>query len=752
MNFSYHNSSLDFQQMITYQAAQNDYQVILGFGESVTRLTPDTLDTCNIFRSAVCENSHLKVTRQLALSSKDPSHMRIRLAAKNISSEDIFIKDLIPVFIEDMSQIRMGNTKPENWKFFRQGRHKNDLPSVCTLGTFDDNFYDAAGSLSETGGQEAHGAQVKRLTSDQLSILYGGEKNHILFGFTTSRHQFTECTVTYESPEKPQSLMVKASANIRVEPGITIYSEWLRIDLSEDLEEKIRRFAFHKAMGQGIRKSKATPAPSVFCTWYYYGLTVTYEDVKECLTELKKKELPFDVFQIDEGWEITLGEWEPNSKFPKPMAEIAREIKKFGYRPGIWTSPFIAHASASVWKEHPEWILKKPDGSPCLFPMNDTVYQVFDITRPETWDYFKALYEKLTVSWGYTYHKLDFTRAAILFEDACFYDDTITLVEAYIMAVSAIRQGMGEDSYFLMCGGLYDPLIGLVDAQRSGSDVLSMWQSALPGGGKTAPFTIKQSLLRYFMNTWWHNDPDALMIRRQTEPFRNLPLTYGLLNDEEVKTSVLNQYMGGGLVCSTEPLKTIEDDRLYQLVHIMPAVNVQVTPKDLFSGTRYPSLVDVFVVEKNYHTFVQINWSDDLEIPARLVLDKQLLGSYGDNHGSYLICEFFSGSYRIAQKDETVTLGAIKPHGSALLKVTSYDKDSPFIVGSTGHFSMGGEVKVLMIQDNVLHFETDYPFQVPVTYKILLPVLYRMPDGNQIAEITIPDKSHTSAAIPLIHI
>lgn len=45
--------------------------------------------------------------------------------------------------------------------------------------------------------------------------------------------------------------------------------------------------------------------------------------------------------------------------------------------------------------------------------MNDTVYYVLDITNPKTWSYFTELYRKLTDDWGYTYHKLDFTRAPV---------------------------------------------------------------------------------------------------------------------------------------------------------------------------------------------------------------------------------------------------------------------------------------------------------------------------------------------------
>ena len=65
-------------------------------------------------------------------------------------------------------------------------------------------------------------------------------------------------------------------------------------------------------------------------------------------------------------------------------------------------------------------------------------------------------------------------------------------------------------------------MIGLVDGQRMGADVLSMWVSDINRDGKALPFTVKQNLLRYYMNQWWNNDPDALMVRRQKEMVRNL--------------------------------------------------------------------------------------------------------------------------------------------------------------------------------------------------------------------------------------
>lgn len=161
------------------------------------------------------------------------------------------------------------------------------------------------------------------------------------------------------------------------------------------------------------------------------------------------------------------------------MKEVARDIRNAGLTAGIWTSPFIAHETASVWKEHPHWILRDKKGSS----------------------------------------------------------------RRILRAVEAVRRGMGDDSYFLMCGGLYDPIIGLVEGQRMAADVLSMWRSGINRDGKSQPFTVKQNMLRYYMNHWWNNDPDALMVRRRREMERELRLTLGLLNEEEVKTAVVNRYL-----------------------------------------------------------------------------------------------------------------------------------------------------------------------------------------------------------------
>lgn len=661
----------------------------------------------------------------------EKNHQRYYYELTNNTAEDVFLKDY--VLYEATSLTAMGLNE-EDCVMYRSGRHKNDMPSVFPLGKCSEAMKDALGGMTETGDKKEGDAGNRCILSDHLTVL-GNKEDYVVITFPEGRKQLVETKVYVDENGKFVRLTSGVVIEIRLTPGRCVSTEIIDIQHTKNVEQIVDEFAKEKARKYG---SRAGLRPSVFCTWYYYGLTVTYEDVKTNLTKMQERKLPFDVFQVDEGWEITLGEWEPNKKFPKPMKEVAEEIKAAGYRPGIWTSPFVAHATATIWEKHPEWILKDKEGKPCLFPMNDTVYQVFDITNPATWEYFKELFHKLTFDWGYTYHKLDFTRAAVIMDNAVYYDDTITLVEAYYNAVKAIREGMGEDSYFLMCGGIYDPIIGLVDAQRTGSDVLSMWSSNINKDGKTAPYTMKQSMLRYYMNAWWDNDPDALMVRINPTMERNLRLTYGLLNDEEVKTSVINQYMGGGLVCSTEPLDKIQEDRLMNLQRIMPTIPSKCAPMHLMDANhRFPTQVKIELKDRCTNSIIFINWSDKMAEKLQFTLDEFLLPEGTTKKDSFVVADYYGGQYHSGVKvGDRLELGILKPHASTVVKLEK-QAGQPIIVQSSGHFSMGSENISMSCVAGQFTFAYNNPFPWRVQYGVLLPGTMCLENGERLVHLTV---------------
>lgn len=632
---------------------------------------------------------------------------------ENCSGRELFVKYVTLWEISDVKELHVGDAP---FDVYRSGRHKNDMPGTFTTGVCDARLTDVLGAMTESGDKADVSEVAHKVVSDHVTIIQGSETK-LLVEFTEGRKQLFETVITLDGEYQIAKISSRVLFRVMLPAGQKKDCETLRLVWTDDVERELERFAEEKALKYGNRCGER---PSVFCTWYYYGLTVTYEDVKTNLEVMREKKLPFDVFQLDEGWEVTLGEWRPNGKFPVSMKQVADEIREAGFRPGIWTSPFIAHETASLWEEHPEWKLCDSEGNPCLFPMNDTIYHVLDITNPETYSYFTELYRMLTEDWGYTYHKLDFTRAAVIYEDADFFDKTITLAEAYYRAVKAIREGMGEESYFLMCGGLYDPIIGLVDAQRTGSDVLSMWSSNINKNGKTAPYTIKQSMMRYYMNRWWDNDPDALMIRRNEVMERNLRLTYGLLNGEEVKTSVLNQFVGGGIMCATEPLDKIDEDRLMEYRRILPVLPGVVRPISLMERTRFPGMTDVYVETMDAHYLCVINWDDEQTLEVELCVRK-LLPDYVREGDKYLICDYYSGQYvAYVDAEDVLKMAGITPHGAAVFKVCRMGT-KPVVVKSTGHYSMGGEFEVLEMVDDKLHYAVNNLFDYSIEYEFLLP-------------------------------
>ncbi len=656
-------------------------------------------------------DASLRVTS--CVKQKSEGEWEKHLVIENISGKDIYLEEAVLWEVNRAEDLAVGEAP---YEVYRSGRHKNDMPGTFTLGIGDERAGDVLGTMTESGDKAEADFGVRSVISDHLTILKGSDCS-LLVEFMGGRKQLFETVLSLDGSYHFQKLCAKVLFQIVLPAGKSVESETLRCVWTEEAVAEVERFAEEKAAEYGSRAGKH---PAVFCTWYYYGLTVTYEDVKTNLSIMQERKLPFDVFQVDEGWEITLGEWQPNKKFPIPMKQVAEEIKQAGYRPGIWTSPFIAHETASIWKQHPEWCLKDKEGKPYLFPMNDTVYLVLDITNPATYEYFTQLYRMLTFDWGYTYHKLDFTRAAVIYEEADFYDKTIPLTQAYYRAVKAIREGMGEEAYFLMCGGLYDPIIGLVDAQRTGSDVLSMWSSTINKGGKTAPYTIKQSVMRYYMNKWWDNDPDALMIRKQETMERNLRLTYGLLNEEEVKTSVLNQFMGGGIMCATEPLDKITDDRLMEYRRILPVMHGEVRPVNLLKPERFPGMVDVYNRELEAHYLCVVNWEDEYNLQVELCI-KELLPEYASETEQYLICDYYAGEYFAGVKATDKTLcKPIAPHGANVYKVVRM-QEKPQVVKSTGHYSMGGEFDRLEVIEGKLYYTITNLFDWDVEYEVLLP-------------------------------
>ena len=203
-----------------------------------------------------------------------------------------------------------------------------------------------------------------------------------------------------------------------------------------------------------------------------------------------------------------------------------------------------------------------------------------------------------------------------------------------------------------------------------------------------------------------------------------------LLDDEEVKTVVVNQMMSGGLMCATEPLDKISDDRLMEYRRILPVVPGIVRPIAFMEGGRFPGMSDVYLEKEDAHLLCVINWEDEKELIPEICI-QELLPEFVAEHENFVVCDYYAGEYFTdVNAKERLQMKPIAPHGANVYKVVK-QKNKPLVVKSNGHYSMGGEIEFLAWEGEKLQYCIKNAFDVPLDYEILLP-------NKQVISLQIP--------------
>jgi alpha-galactosidase len=273
---------------------------------------------------------------------------------------------------------------------------------------------------------------------------------------------------------------------------------------------------YAELLGERLGSAPGKPTPRVWCSWYSLRTAITQDLLHQVLDGLG--DLPFDVFQIDDGWQISVGDWEPNEKFPSGMEALAAKIRASDRTPGLWLAPLLVLPSSTLFRQHPDWLLRKANGKPVSAGINwgERLYAL-DTTHPEALDWLKALMKQVR-AWGFDYLKLDFLYAGALPGKR---HEEMPREAAYRQGLQVMREAMGEDAYFLACGAPIIPSLGLCDALRVGPDVSGEWENyrnAVLLYNQTTPGTrnaIRTSLNRLWLNPLVATDPDVTYFSSQ---------------------------------------------------------------------------------------------------------------------------------------------------------------------------------------------------------------------------------------------
>lgn len=667
-----------------------------------------------------------------------------RLRVKNISDQPIELEALTPVKAMGARSLCLADSSPADWIVMRQPRHKNDMPACARPGGCGADLRDAQKGLSESGGilsEKADKIPPPIIVGSEMLLIQSGIGTGLpclLTGCLPLTEQLVSLTVALDDKRRELDRLEATCLfdAIEMAPGQECESQWIWMDSSNSAEALIDNYIQAIRAWHPLRPLRR---PTVWCSWYFYGDAFSFRELEDNLRVMESRKLPLDIVQIDMCWDRHYGDWQANGRWPQDMKQVTERIRSAGYIPGIWTAPFLVDLRTELFFSKRAWLLKNKQGE-LVFWHCLGMFAVLDPTHPEVLVFLEDLFRRMTQEWGFVYHKTDFSRAVADQPQIRYHDRSVTRAQAYRLGIEAIRRGIGPDGYLLVCGGLYGPSIGLADAHRTGSDVRSQWPKPPSGEeGPYGPFAIKQNTMRYWMNSLWDNDPDALMTRRRDEEYAN---TYGLslgsLNDEEALTSALNQYLGGGIVCFSENLTEVDEDRLLLLRHCGPSIGCAAIPRDAFSGNRFPEVFHTVVQPLAqsmgiWHTLAVVNWTDKPRMFS-LRLGEETLGYRAGRTDTFVAADFRTGTvWADLRIGHTISVGPVAPHGCALVKIAPDDPGRAQAAWTDGHFSMGGrEITDWNQGKNGIEFTVDWKWACPLRVKLISPRGTRFIDGDTV--------------------
>jgi alpha-galactosidase len=162
----------------------------------------------------------------------------------------------------------------------------------------------------------------------------------------------------------------------------------------------------------GTRLSKISEKPVfVYNTWEPFFHNINEKLIRELADAAS--ECGIEEFIIDDGWQDSYGDWGINKqKFPNGLKPVFDHIKSKGMKPGVWISVGAAESKSKVYKEHPEWAVRKADGSPISLHADfDKMYEweTYSMCMTTGWnEYIKQVILNLAKEHGLEYIKADF--------------------------------------------------------------------------------------------------------------------------------------------------------------------------------------------------------------------------------------------------------------------------------------------------------------------------------------------------------
>lgn len=307
-----------------------------------------------------------------------------------------------------------------------------------------------------------------------------------------------------------------------------------------------------------------TPPLTGWTSWYNYGASITQEILQHNLDALSKRDVPLDIFEIDDGWQYAVGDWlTTNAKFPNGMGTMAGAIHECGYKAGLWLAPFVAEERSDLLRDHPDWFLKDNNGKSVKAGYNpgwSGSFYSLDVANLAVRSYLRDVFNLVLHTWDFDFVKLDFLYAACRKAP-----EGKTRGQVMSESMQFLRDIVG-DKLILGCGVPLGPAFGKVDFCRIGGDVAMKWEDHLLSTihyreRVSTVSALRNAISRRHLNgmAFW-NDPDVTILRD----------TGNSLTEVQRSTLFLVNQTMGGLVFTSDDISSYTDAQLRQYLSQFP--------------------------------------------------------------------------------------------------------------------------------------------------------------------------------------
>ncbi len=328
-----------------------------------------------------------------------------------------------------------------------------------------------------------------------------------------------------------------------------------------------------------------------YTTWYNYYPNINEKIVTDDLEALSKVDAQIDIFQIDDGYQTSTGDWlsVDAKKFPNGMKAEADKIHEKGMLAGIWLAPFGVQFMSKVVDEHPDWLIRYPNGHPVKCGPNWGGFCALDIAIPEVREHIRHFFDVILNEWGYDLVKLDFLYAA-----AQIPNHNKTRGQLMCEAMDFLRECVG-DKMILGCGVPLMPAFGKVDYCRIGADMDLKWtkQTFTHREFVSTINTLGNSIFRRQLNgRAFLNDPDVFLLREN-----NMKCTY-----EQRKIIATVNKLFGSVLFTSDNVGDYNEEQMNKLLEVFSKDDIKILRAEFLSDSRRVIDID-YLINGNFKNF-----------------------------------------------------------------------------------------------------------------------------------------------------